>query len=55
MERDTPPRSDGPVDDPGLAVDEAVDEVRPFVSPEEFYREAMQREDIRRILAALAK
>jgi hypothetical protein len=53
MERDTPPRSDGPVD--GLAVDEAVDEVRPFVSPEEFYREAMQREDIRRILAALAK
>ena len=55
MERDTPPCSDGPVDDPDLAADEAVDDVRLFVSPEEFYREAVQREDIRRILAALAK
>ena len=26
-----------------------------FISPQEFYREAVQREDIRRILAALAK
>ena len=26
-----------------------------FISPQDFYREAVQREDIRRILAALAK
>lgn len=26
-----------------------------FISPQEFYREALRREDIRRILAALAK
>jgi hypothetical protein len=31
------------------------DASKTFVSPQDFYREAVQREDVRRILAALAK
>ena len=31
------------------------DASKTFISPQDFYREAVQREDIRRILAALAK
>jgi uncharacterized protein (DUF433 family) len=34
---------------------EKIAETPDFVSPQEFYREAIQREDVRRILDALAK
>jgi len=37
-----------------VTADEA-DDPSGFVSPQDFYREVTQREDIRRILAALAK
>jgi hypothetical protein len=45
-------------DDAQLVLSEAGSEVAGapgFVSPQDFYREAMKREDVRRIMAALAK
>ena len=36
-------------------VNDSAGEARRFVSPQDFYGEAIQREDVRRILAALAK
>ena len=55
MEPDASQDGNQPMHESDLVADEAVDEVRPFISPQDFYREGVQREDIRRILAALAK
>ena len=54
MEHDASQRRESPANDSDVADDAAVDDPT-FISPQDFYREAVQREDIRRILAALAK
>lgn len=55
MERDAPLDCNHPMHAAESAADNVVVEPRPFISPRDFYREAVQRKDIRRILAALAK
>ncbi len=53
MEDESSPRCDNAAHDYGLAAEDEAGERRTFISPQDFYREIVQREDVCRVLEAL--